>query len=127
MAMSFGGAPDATLEFDDGASPWHTRLRVSTTDRTGLLGDLAAAIAASGLVVHSAEIGTEGALVVDTFEVSGARGRLLADERAALLDDVRRGGVLEAPPRRVHRALMWLRGTWASENDQPVDISTSSG
>jgi predicted amino acid-binding ACT domain protein len=120
--LGFTEAPEAMVEFDDGASPWYTVCRVRAANATGLLAAVTGAIAAAEVDVHSAEVGTDEDGAVDTFEVTGARGKLLPDERAALVENLRRGGFLGAPPRRVHRAWDKFLSTWSSASDQTVDI-----
>ena len=92
--LGFTEAPEAQVEFDDGASPWYTVCRVRAANATGLLAAVTGAIAAAEIDVHSAEVGTDERGAVDTFEVTGARGKLLADERAALVENLRSGRVL---------------------------------
>jgi Kef-type K+ transport system membrane component KefB len=125
-ALPFGGVPDAEIDFDDGASPWHTVCRIRARDASGLLGAVTAAIAAAGVDVHSAEIASADGVALDTFELTGARGRLLPAERAAVVDNLRQGGVLDRPPGTLHRLWGRMRASWASSNGQTVDIHTSS-
>jgi UTP:GlnB (protein PII) uridylyltransferase len=122
--LGFTEAPEALVEFDDGASPWYTVCRVRAANATGLLAAVTGAIAAAGIDVHSAEVGTDEHGAVDTFEVTGARGKLLPDEREALVDNLRGGGFLGAPPRRIHRVWYRFVSSWSSACDQTVDIQT---
>ena len=59
---------DATVTFDDEASPWHTICQVETRDRPGLLSAVTAAFATAGSSVHSAWVTTHGASVADTLD-----------------------------------------------------------
>ena len=52
--LAFQPVEDATVTFDDEASPWHTICQVKATDRPGLLSAVTAAFAAAGGSVHSA-------------------------------------------------------------------------
>ncbi len=89
-----------------------------------MLGSVAGAIAAAGVDVHSAEIGVEGTAAVDTFELTGARGKLGPDERDAIVDNVRHGAALDSRRRGWGRAWDRLRSSWSSASDQAVDIDT---
>jgi len=116
--------PDARLEFDDAASPWSTVLRVLTGDAPGALAAIAGAIAGAGVDVHSAEIGHEGGVAIDVFELTGAKGRLLADEREAVLHNVTHGVALAGRRRSLGRAWDLVRASWSSGSDQMADIHT---
>jgi len=75
--------PEATVEYDDLASPWHTICVISATDTKGLLHALTSVFAAAAVEIKAASIGTDGPLAVDRFEVTGSDGpRLNAEERA---------------------------------------------
>lgn len=65
----------------DGSQP-STVVEVETTDRLGLLSDLARAFADLGLDVNSARVATYGPRVVDVFYVTTADGEPLSDPRA---------------------------------------------
>ena len=69
--------PDATIDFDDQGSPWHTICRVRSADREGLLYSVTTAFAASGATVHSARITTSGGRADDVFQLSDGNGRKL--------------------------------------------------
>lgn len=91
--------PDAVVTFDDDSSPWHTICEVEAPERIGLLHELATACTAIGASVVAASAGSVGAEALDTFElVSAGEGKLDAAERAALVEAVRDGVVLD--PRR---------------------------
>jgi UTP:GlnB (protein PII) uridylyltransferase len=84
---------DVTLAFDDAGSPWHTRCAVTATDRPGLLHALAAAFAVADVSVHAAQITTDGARVVDQFDLTDRRGaKLDGKAKAAVVDAVTQGG-----------------------------------
>ena len=70
--------PDAGITFDDSASPWYTLCQVEAPDRPGLLHTLAAAFAACGISVHSAQIATSDGMARDRFELSDPRGEKLS-------------------------------------------------
>lgn len=81
-----GAAPvdDATVAFDDDASPWYTLADVEAPDRFGLLRDLTAAFTAAGVRIHSARVATSAGRAVDRFELTTPRGAKLsaADQEA---------------------------------------------
>jgi UTP:GlnB (protein PII) uridylyltransferase len=79
---------DAELDLDQNASPWHTVCEVRATDRHGLLAGLATAFAASGILVRSATMRTEGDLVIDRFEVTDRAGGKLSGEDEERLRNV---------------------------------------
>ncbi len=86
--------PDVAIAYDDASSPWHTRCTVTGPDRPGLLHALTAAFAAAGLNVHSARATTDGDNVVDTFELTDARGAKLDERAKARLIEVTRQGAV---------------------------------
>ncbi|MDP9441017.1 MAG: hypothetical protein M3P34_02300 [Actinomycetota bacterium] len=51
-------APDASVTFDDDASPWYTIADVEAADRPRLLHDLTATFAAAGVSIRSARAET---------------------------------------------------------------------
>ncbi|HEX2024993.1 MAG TPA: HD domain-containing protein [Actinomycetota bacterium] len=63
----------------DDASDFSTVVEVETTDRIGLLHDLARAFADLGLDVHLAKVATYGPRVVDAFYVRDLEGRKLGE------------------------------------------------
>ncbi|MEY2430523.1 MAG: hypothetical protein QOC92_248 [Acidimicrobiaceae bacterium] len=95
--------PEATVTFDDGASPWHTVCDVTAPDKPGLLHALANAFAAAGIEVHSARISGEDGVAVDRFEVTDRDGRKLGDEEKAAMQRFVAGGVT-TKRRRFRRA-----------------------
>lgn len=83
---------DAQVVIDRHASSWSTVCTVTALDRPGLLQDLTSTMAALGIVVHSARIGTRGGRAVDRFDLTDGRGRKLDDAtgdalRAAVMGD----------------------------------------
>jgi Kef-type K+ transport system membrane component KefB len=95
--------PDAALDFDNLASPWHTICTVRAPDRRGLLHSLTAGFAATGVSVHSARLAIEGTDVVDVFELSDRHGHKLSD---ATIDATR---VLFATGEAPAQRRRWLR------------------
>ncbi len=91
---------DATVTFDDEASPWHTICQVETTDRPGLLSAVTAAFAAAGGSVHSARITTQGAAVADTFEMTDDKGAKLDAAHQARIRELIHSGVRPGRRRR---------------------------
>jgi Kef-type K+ transport system membrane component KefB len=95
--------PDARVEFDDHASPWHTILRVECDDRQGVLHAVTAAISASGADVHAARVVTRAGRAVDVFELGHAgAGRLPQSARDAIEEAIHDGGAT-VPARRGRR------------------------
>ena len=91
--------PDATVEFDRGASALYTACEVRATDRPGLLHALAVAFAAAGADVHAARVVTVDGQACDRFDLSDAAGRKLdAGVERAIQSHVREG-VVTRPPR----------------------------
>ena len=93
-------APDAVVEFDGVASPWHTLCRVAAPDRPGLLFAITAAFAASGVDVHSAKVTTIGLGALDLFELTERDGHKLSRARE---DEIRRCLALGAVAARRRR------------------------
>ncbi|MEX2554234.1 MAG: cation:proton antiporter [Actinomycetota bacterium] len=75
---------DATVAFDDRASPWHTIVELRAPDRRGLLARVAASLARAGAQIHQATAATRDGEAVDTFFVTGRRGGKLdpAEQRS---------------------------------------------
>jgi Kef-type K+ transport system membrane component KefB/predicted amino acid-binding ACT domain protein len=84
-SLESAGVPDATVSFDDSASPWHTIAEVRATDRPGLLHALAVAFAAAGVDVHAARVTTTDELALDRFDLTDRAGRKLTDEHKAAI------------------------------------------
>lgn len=84
--------PDAELDVDQLASPWHTVVEVRLTDRPGVLAALATAFAAAGVAVRSASASARDGLVIDRFEVTDRAGAKLDDDAVGRLRDVIRSG-----------------------------------
>ena len=95
---------DASIGFDDAASPWHTIAEVRATDRRGLLHALAVAFAAAGANVHAARVTTEDEMALDRFDLTDRLGRKL-DERTKA--DIRRALVNGVVARSATRRLPW--------------------
>ena len=51
---------DATVEFDDASSPWHTVCEITATDFPGLLHTLCSVFAAAQIDIKAATIGQAG-------------------------------------------------------------------
>lgn len=102
--------PDAGIDFDNVASPWHTVCRVTATDRPRLLADLAGACMGSGVNVHSAVVATEGERAIDVFEVTDANGAKLTEAAQESLTHAMRSGRPDHQTYpRLHRARTRLR------------------
>jgi UTP:GlnB (protein PII) uridylyltransferase len=85
--------PDAEIEVDSAASPWHTVVEVRCTDRPGLLHSLATAFAAAGIEVRSARVSANDGLVIDRFEVTDRDGAKLSDRELERFQALIRSGV----------------------------------
>lgn len=85
--------PDAEVDVDASASPWHTVLEVRCTDRPGLLHALATTFAAAGIDVRSAQVSAHDGLVIDRFEVTDLAGAKLGPEQVQRLEELVRSGV----------------------------------
>jgi Kef-type K+ transport system membrane component KefB len=85
--------PDAELEFDNTASPWHTVCEVRATDRPRLLHSLATAFAAVGVDVRAATVSAADGLVIDRFEVVARDGAKLGPEDQQRLREIVPTGV----------------------------------
>jgi len=96
--------PDAEVEADSAASPWHTVCEVRCTDRRGFLHALATAFAAAGIEVRSARVTAHDGLVIDRFEVTDRDGAKLSAEHVERLERLIRSGVT-AKRRRFGRRL----------------------
>ena len=85
------------VDVDNGASPTHTVVDVYTHDQPGVLYAITRSLAAAGLTIARARLGSEGSRVADAFYVSDVDGAKITD--ATRLATVRRGIVeaLEAP------------------------------
>ncbi len=84
--------PDAEVDFDQGASPWHTVCEVRTEDRRGVLAAIATAFAAAGVEVRAASVGVHDGLVVDRFELADRSGGKLTPEQAERVRSLLRSG-----------------------------------
>jgi UTP:GlnB (protein PII) uridylyltransferase len=84
--------PGVVLTFDDHGSPWHTRCTVEAADEQGFLHALTLAFANAGVSVHGAFVTTEGAAVVDTFDLTGRDGNKLDEStKQRLREAITRG------------------------------------
>ena len=113
--------PDALVEFDDNASPWHTLAEVRATDRRGLLHSLAVAFAAAGADVHAARVTTQDGLAFDVFDLTDRTGRKLDPTTKANIRLALGGGVDSRPKRpwRTHRV-----GTIRKQSGDRAEITT---
>ncbi len=88
---------DATVEFDDDASPWHTIAEVRATDRPGLLHALSVAFAAAGADVHDARVSTSDEMAYDRFDLTDRSGRKLDDTAKQEIRAALQQGVVARP------------------------------
>lgn len=102
--MTAAPIPDAEVEVDSSASPWHSVCEVRCTDRPGLLHALATALAAAGIEVRSAHVTAHDGLVIDRFEVTDRDGGKLSGDDVDRLRSLIRSGVT-AKRRRFSRRL----------------------
>ncbi len=89
--------PDATVRFDDAASPWHTIIDIRATDQPGLLHSVASACTGAGLVIVAASIATERGRATDHFEVVNRRGEKLTPKEQIAFESALRGGSTTGP------------------------------
>jgi Kef-type K+ transport system membrane component KefB/predicted amino acid-binding ACT domain protein len=87
--------PDATVTFDQAASPWHTVCEVSAADRPGLVHQIATAFAAAGVEVVAASIGAVDGVADDRFELVDRNGRKLSAAHREAVRQYVLGGVVE--------------------------------
>ncbi len=85
-------SPDAVVDVDQAASPWHTVCEVRTEDRPGVLAAVATAFAAARIEVRSASVTVQDGLVIDRFEVTDRSGGKLSPEDVDRLREVLRSG-----------------------------------
>ena len=91
-ALSTTGVADASITFDEHASPWHTVGEVRATDRRGLLHSLAVTFAVVGVDVHAARISTTDEMANDVFDLTDRSGNKLSrDLQLAVRDGLRTG------------------------------------
>jgi Kef-type K+ transport system membrane component KefB len=93
--------PDAEAAFDHQASPWHSICEVRSSDRPGLLHDVATALDAAGVDVLAADLYTEDDLVIDRFELVDRHGAKLGAAHEEAVRRFLRDGV--GPRRRFGR------------------------
>ena len=75
--------PALDLTFDNHALPWLTVCTVTGPDEPGVLQAVTSAFAASGAIIHSARIASDGGIVNDRFSVSDRFNRKLDDNAAS--------------------------------------------
>jgi Kef-type K+ transport system membrane component KefB/predicted amino acid-binding ACT domain protein len=97
--LSSPGLEEATIEFDDDASPWHTVCTARASDRLGLLQALTTAFAAAGTNVHAARVRRSGTTVVGIFELTDGKGRKLAPSTQDAIRGFLSVGVMERSSR----------------------------
>jgi [protein-PII] uridylyltransferase len=78
-SRTFPLPPKVDLRADESAKRYH--LSVTSTDRTGLLYDIARILAQNGIDIYGARVATLGERAEDIFTVDGAR---LGSEKARL-------------------------------------------
>ena len=91
--LSAPANPEATLGFDDAASPFATVCDVGSPDRPGLLRQIAVGFTAAGLRVVAARLAVGGGRITDRFEVTRANGEKLTDADKDLVTRAIREGV----------------------------------
>jgi Kef-type K+ transport system membrane component KefB len=84
--------PDAEVDLDQVASPWHTVCEVRMGDRPGALAAIATALAAAGVEVRSAAATTHDGLAIDRFEVTDRTGGKVDDAVGGRLATLLREG-----------------------------------
>ncbi len=87
------GVADASITFDEHASPWHTVAEVAATDRRGLLHALAVTFASVGVDVHAARISTTDEMAHDYFDLTDRSGNKLTRETQEAIRAALRTGV----------------------------------
>jgi Kef-type K+ transport system membrane component KefB len=85
-------APDATVTYDDEASPWYSLVTVEAPDAPGLLAAVAGAFAAAGADVHRVFATTDGGTAYDVFEVTDGTGRKLSQGQREAFETALRSG-----------------------------------
>jgi [protein-PII] uridylyltransferase len=94
--------PDAFVTFDDAGSPWSTRCTIEADDQPGLLHAITTAFLHAGATVRAARVTTEGASVLDTFDLTRRDGsKLDARTQARIVAALHTGA---APGRRARRS-----------------------
>lgn len=86
------GVADASITFDEHASPWHTVAEVAATDRRGLLHALAVTFASVGVDVHGARISTTDEMAHDYFDLTDRSGNKLTRESQEAIRQALRTG-----------------------------------
>ncbi|MBA2609758.1 MAG: cation:proton antiporter [Actinobacteria bacterium] len=85
---------NATVTFDQSASPWHTVCDVVAPDRPGLLHTIATGFAAAGVDVVAATIGEADGRADDRFELVDRNGRKLSPDHEAAITRFLEAGVV---------------------------------
>lgn len=99
--------PDAVVEFDDRASPWHTVCYVCSESGSLLLRPVGAALAACGVRVHAAWVTNIEGRTQQELELSEADGTRLAESTKQAIRDALVSG--KPPTRRRVRSLLGRR------------------
>lgn len=99
--------PDASITFDNEASPLYTACEVRAVDRPGLLHAVAVAIATAGADVHAAGITTIDGVACDRFDLSDGHGGKLDAALEAVIRSLIASGVTPGTTR--HRPRFWKR------------------
>ncbi len=102
--MTASPLPDAEVDVDSTASPWHSVVEVRCADRRGLLHALATSFMAAGVEVRSAQVTAHDGLVIDRFEVTDRDGSKLSTQEIERLQRFVVSGVT-AKRRRFGRRL----------------------
>jgi [protein-PII] uridylyltransferase len=110
--LSAPPSPGVRLEFDDDGSPWHTRCTARGADRPGLLHALTTSFAIASVNVHAARAATNGAQIIDTFDLTTRHGNKLDEATKRRVAETLRCGIQPArrrfwPRRRMAHAFEW--------------------
>jgi predicted amino acid-binding ACT domain protein len=87
---------DASITFDQLASPLYTACQVEAPDHPGLLHAIASAIAATGTDIHAASVTTVAGVAQDRFDLTDRDGRKVDPVRQRMIQDTLHHGL----PRR---------------------------
>ena len=106
LPLAAPGLAEASVEWDDRGSPWHTRAVVRGVDRLGALAAITTAFAGARVSVHSASIAMDTDGVADAFELSDSRGQKLTAATKTRVERLLHDGSIHAArgPRRRVRA-----------------------
>lgn len=117
-----GPVTDASVTFDDEASPWYTLCEVRATDRPGLLHAVAVALATAGVDVHTARVTTIDGEAVDRFHVTRRAGSKLEARSEATVARALAGGSSgrdAAAPGDEHHPSSSADGPWGPVGGHP--------